>query len=253
MSIQLRLLLAGLLALGLLPAQVALAVPPLPSSFYGYITLGGQPVAANTQLEAWIGTTRYATATIGLYQGLSIYTLNVPGDDPATPEREGGLDGETVTFRLADHTFAQTASWHSGSNQAHDLHTPADAVAHLHLVLPTPPTALAYGQPSTLNFTLTNTGTAPATNVVLTTTLTGDFLLSPISLSQGACSTPWVCQAGTLPPSQIITGSLTLTPTRAAQTITFSLQASAADVLSEFGSLSQDVPALMVYLQFIRR
>ena len=49
------------------------------------------------------------------------YLLDVPGDVTGTPEKEGGVEGDTITFTLDGRTVAATP-WHSGTNTRLDFH-----------------------------------------------------------------------------------------------------------------------------------
>ena len=99
-------------------APAALALPPLPSSFYGTVKANGANVPLGTQVTAWINGVLYATATVNLYAGEMWYSLDVPGDDPATPGIiEGGVQGNTIVFRMGTQTIAtQTGTWQTGIN-----------------------------------------------------------------------------------------------------------------------------------------
>lgn len=105
------------LALLLVTAAPALAFPPLPSGFFGRVTLNGVDVPVGTDVQALINGVVYATAETGLYNGHASYSLLVPGDDDSTPGViEGGKSGDQVTFRVAGLTATQTATWRSGTN-----------------------------------------------------------------------------------------------------------------------------------------
>ena len=104
-----------------LPAAPATAVPPLPSSFYGAVTVNGQNVPDGTRVAALIGGEVFAESVTQTYLGASTYSLDVPGDDLGTPEREGGRDGETVQFQIGVAAAGQTGVWHSGTNVSLNL------------------------------------------------------------------------------------------------------------------------------------
>lgn len=94
----------------------ALAFPQLPSSFYGTIKVNDQNIPEGTIIEASIGDRVYRTAFSGFYQGDSVYSLDVSGDDVDTPAIEGGQEGDTITFRIGGVTADQTGIWQSGTN-----------------------------------------------------------------------------------------------------------------------------------------
>ncbi|GAH81771.1 unnamed protein product, partial [marine sediment metagenome] len=90
-----------LLALVLIVALAvpALAIPQPPHTFRGSVTICGAPAEEDTVVSARIDGTEYATTTVdvnGDYGWLTTFT--VPANDPATPETEGGVDGDTVEF-----------------------------------------------------------------------------------------------------------------------------------------------------------
>lgn len=95
--------------------------PPLPSSFYGVVTLNGTSPPATGVVTARIGDEVVAHTTTFVYAGIVYYRIDVPGDDPSTPEIEGGAPGAVIIFTLADVQAAQTAIWQSGTNTRLDL------------------------------------------------------------------------------------------------------------------------------------
>ncbi len=112
-----------LLSLVLSTAPVSVqAAPPIPSSFYGEVKIDGANVPDGTSVRAWINGTPYAQTTTTTSGGASVYVLNVPGDDPDTPNAvEGGASGDTITFTIDEQTATPTATWQSGTNVAHNL------------------------------------------------------------------------------------------------------------------------------------
>lgn len=103
----------GLLATG--PAPV-LAFPPLPSGVYGTVSLNGADLADGTLVQAIIDDQVFAFTLTQTYQGDSVYSLDIPGDDLATDRVEGGKDGDTISFRVAGILAGQTGVWRSGTN-----------------------------------------------------------------------------------------------------------------------------------------
>jgi hypothetical protein len=95
----------------------ALALPPLPSGFWGTVKAGTSNVPVGTPVSALINGVVYAGTVTSMYQGDSIYFLTVPGDMPETPAViEGGHELETVTFRIGISNAAQTGVWRTGTN-----------------------------------------------------------------------------------------------------------------------------------------
>lgn len=91
-----------------------LAQPALPSRFYGTVTLNGDNVAVGTLLAAVIGQQIYATTTITVVQGVSSYVIDIPGDDPGTPQVDGGREGDIVYFTASGYTATQQGIWQLG-------------------------------------------------------------------------------------------------------------------------------------------
>ena len=103
----LGLLLALSLLVSLGPTWV-LAVPPQPHQFYGNVTICGAPAPEGTVVSARIGGIEYASTTVDA-EGRYGYDplFKVPADDPDTPEKEGGVPGETVEFYVGGTLAAQ--------------------------------------------------------------------------------------------------------------------------------------------------
>ncbi|MFQ5858192.1 MAG: hypothetical protein ACE5LU_21525, partial [Anaerolineae bacterium] len=113
----LRLVLA--ITAGFLTTQLALAatllIPPLPASFYGTVTVAGADVPAGIPVSAWIDGVMHAETNTFRHEGRTMYAVDVPGDDPATPEVEGGRPGDTVVFHVGGLKADQTAVWQGGT------------------------------------------------------------------------------------------------------------------------------------------
>ena len=93
------------------------AVPPTPSSFWGTVKLDGANAPMDTAVTAYINGTQYVSTVVQLFNGDTVYSFNVPGDDSSTPGViEGGVSGDTIRFYLAGHPADQTAPWLGGTN-----------------------------------------------------------------------------------------------------------------------------------------
>jgi uncharacterized repeat protein (TIGR02543 family) len=113
------LLISGVLFLNVSTVR---ALPPLPSSFYGTVKLGGANVPAGTTVYAFINGVQYASSPYYVYNGDTVYSLNVPGDDLTTPDIiEGGVSGDTVVFYIGSTKANQTAPWVASTNVNLDL------------------------------------------------------------------------------------------------------------------------------------
>jgi len=105
------------------------AMPPLPSSFRGTVKWDGTNVPAGTVVSAWINGVKYAETQSQMYQGNSVYAINVPGDDPETTGVvEGGVEGDTIVFKVGDSTASPTGTWHTGTDVELNLTAPPTAV-----------------------------------------------------------------------------------------------------------------------------
>jgi hypothetical protein len=97
------------------------AFPPLPSSFYGTVTLNGANVPDGTLVQALIHDKVVANSQTQTYQGDSVYSLDISGDDTSSAAVEGGVDGDTISFRIGGIQASQAGAWRSGVNVSLDL------------------------------------------------------------------------------------------------------------------------------------
>jgi hypothetical protein len=114
-----RLSIMLILTIGLLlfSIQPVLAVPPIPSGFYGTAKIDGLNVPAGTIVSARINGTQYASTIVETYLGDTVYSMDVPGDDTeSSGVIEGGVEGNTISFYIGAIKVTQTATWHSGIN-----------------------------------------------------------------------------------------------------------------------------------------
>lgn len=128
-SLLITLILVTILCLGILNVTLAApAAPTLPSSFYGmilFVSGDGEPGEGDF-VDAYVpGATEYVSRkAITSDGGDLVYAINVLGDDPDTPGiKEGGLENETITFKIGTRTVA-TGVWQEGTNAYLDLHPP---------------------------------------------------------------------------------------------------------------------------------
>ena len=70
--------------------------------FYGPVTIDGQSVPDDTVVSAWLEDPHLGpwTATIYSHGGKSWYFVDVPMDNPDTPDKDGAVDGEEVYFSV---------------------------------------------------------------------------------------------------------------------------------------------------------
>ena len=81
------------------------------------LKVDGSNVPTGTIVSAWINGVQYAFGTVQEYLGDTVYSLDVPGDDSSTTGIiEGGVDGDTIVFKIGDFEADQTAIWTVGRN-----------------------------------------------------------------------------------------------------------------------------------------
>ena len=99
-----------------------LAMPPaIPSSFYGTVSINGENVPLDTEVSAWIDGHWILSVSVKLDKGLTVYAIDIPGDDPTTPDLDGGRPGDEVLFQIGSQWADQKGTWQSGANQELDL------------------------------------------------------------------------------------------------------------------------------------
>ena len=110
-----------LTAIGLNYSEYPRDLPQPPSGFWGSVTISGQAAPAGTLVTAWIGDVQCAQAEVFTYGGASVYTLDVPADDPSTPQIDGGEAGDVIGFKIGSAWAVETSVWASGSVVELDL------------------------------------------------------------------------------------------------------------------------------------
>jgi len=102
-------------------AGEAWALPLLPATFSGTVRLNGAAPGGGVNVTASIGSLSWSTTTFQA-AGDTWYQIDVDGDDPNTPVKEGGEEGDTVTFRVGGYNASPNGSWHSGvDSYSHNL------------------------------------------------------------------------------------------------------------------------------------
>lgn len=155
-------------------ALPALAQPQIPSSFYGSVTVDGQPAPDDIEVRAFIDGIDCTQAppgeSLAAREGdVTIYVLHVVHES----QRPGcGRDGRAVTFTVAGLSASQQAIWRPGPQQA-DLSTGAGPVVPLPSATATPAAAptLAAGAASP-TVLVRPTGTPPTDDIQLPGALT---------------------------------------------------------------------------------
>lgn len=145
----------------------AWAVPGLPSSYYGTVKMDGANVPTGTQVSAFINGVQYAISPSLVYGDDTVYSINVPGDDPATIPIEGGVPGDTVVFQVGNMLADQTAPWVVGGNLELNLTSSMSNP-------PTPTNTSTSTPTATQTFTPTSTN-SPTSTPTFTLTYTPTF------------------------------------------------------------------------------
>jgi hypothetical protein len=113
-------LLISIAAMALFAAP-AYAVPSPPNAYYGTITSDGAAAPDGLTVSAKIGDIEYAvTTTSGGEYGYEPW-FNVPTDDLDTPEKEGGVNGDTVEFYVKGVKANQEGTFAWGARTRLDL------------------------------------------------------------------------------------------------------------------------------------
>jgi hypothetical protein len=69
------------------------------------------------------------SATIQVYGSELVYSIDVLGDDTDISGKDGGEEGDAITFEINGRVVA-TATWHSGTNVNLDFHPPDPVVTN---------------------------------------------------------------------------------------------------------------------------
>ncbi len=88
-------------------------------SFHGTVTVNGE--AVEEKVAALIEGVSYATATTEMRDGVAQYSVRIPVDDPDTPEKEGGSEGDVVSFKVGATPAEETATWERDASIPLDL------------------------------------------------------------------------------------------------------------------------------------
>ena len=101
------------------------AQPPLPSSFWGYFKFYDGAPTSSSVLTANIDGMTGPAASVSVIEGSPWphYAFNVPGDLEGTTVKEGGVEGNIITFKIGTRIIG-TAVWHGGTNYELDFHPP---------------------------------------------------------------------------------------------------------------------------------
>jgi hypothetical protein len=92
------------------------AIPPLPSSLFGTVHLNGEKVPEGTSIRALIDDVVMGEGQTMIFQGESVYSLDINGDDPDTKEIDGGVEGDIIHFNVGGVIAEETGVWQGGTN-----------------------------------------------------------------------------------------------------------------------------------------
>ena len=183
--------------ISLFMAIPVLAFPALPSGFYGEIRVNATNVPDGTVVRAMIEGKVYAEGYTQTYQDVSVYALDVPGDDADTTNLDGGREDDVIQFEIGGVLADQTGIWHSGTNVRLDLTASSTEPISTPQATPSPlptqtpiqlatavPTSTLVAQPS-----LTSIAATQSLSTITTTTMSSQTLIvtqpSPKSAALG--------------------------------------------------------------------
>jgi hypothetical protein len=209
------------------------SVPPPPFSPYGIVKVNGVNIPLGTQITAWCGgIVAGQTTQITLYANDTWYSnLDVLGDDPDTPGKDGCNPGETISFEIGGLQANQTAPWSSSGPQLN-----LTASGTLATATPTP----------TSTNTATPTVTATGTRATDTPTPTATRTSTPTHTPTGAAT-------DTPTPTATPTSTPTHTPTGAAATHTPTATYTSLPTVTPTPTTTAGSQARRFYLPLIRR
>ncbi|MBC7235052.1 MAG: VCBS repeat-containing protein [Chloroflexi bacterium] len=92
--------------------------PRLPSAFWGNVLANGQNVPQGIRISAWIEGRPIANISAGMYEGASVYVLDIPA---AEPDQAGGEDGQAIRFKIGAIWADQASAWGEGRVEHLDL------------------------------------------------------------------------------------------------------------------------------------
>lgn len=131
---------AAVLWLGAGPVH---AIPPMPCTFWGTVTIDGEEAPAGTGVSVWSGGTKWAERVVMAVDTETgtqlLYSVDVPGDDPETEPVDGPPAGGSLQFRV--HTARgvviapQVGVWQEGTATRLDLTVALPSQIHLPLLM----------------------------------------------------------------------------------------------------------------------
>lgn len=115
-------LMLAVILVGLAWITPAKAVPVLPASFFGVVSepSTGSMAPTGITVAALVNGVTIGTTTTFNYGGSTVYRLDVNGDDPDTPQKDGALEGEMIIIRV-DSRLDRNAIWRGGASTRLEL------------------------------------------------------------------------------------------------------------------------------------
>ena len=99
----------------LIALETVFSMPGIPSDFYGTVKIGGQDAPIGTVITAYIDGQNYGSFTVTVSGKYGLFSIT--GDDPDTTSgKEGGVNGDTLTFKVNGQTVTQTGIWQQGES-----------------------------------------------------------------------------------------------------------------------------------------
>jgi hypothetical protein len=97
-------------------------VPITPDYVFGLVRVNNLFVPAGTLVSAWCGGIKVVERATDVNElNESVYVLEIPGDAPSTPAKDGCASGETISFKIAGNLADQQKSWTEGGFTQLDL------------------------------------------------------------------------------------------------------------------------------------
>ena len=108
-----------------LSTPVAAGGPPIqPMAFWGHVTVDGLPTPGST-VSAHIGALSWTTPVDGSSNYGYSPVFKIPYDDPETPAKDGGVDGDEIIFKVDGVPAIETYTYELGQGVKLDLHVGA--------------------------------------------------------------------------------------------------------------------------------
>jgi hypothetical protein len=106
------------------------SLPIIPHQVFGWVKINDGFVPEGTVVSAWCDGIKAAEGLAVEYGDESWFSLDVPADDPVTPEKDGCEVGDEISFTVADFVADQTESWAAEQISRLDLTASSTPPAH---------------------------------------------------------------------------------------------------------------------------